>query len=99
MVENSQSYKWRDGMDGWMDGSPGGRGFRAPPTVLIILTSQMSCLGDTDSDGKDEVVIGAPYFRSNQVRFRIVLAMRNSQRDLSSNRVQCLSMQWTSTLS
>ena len=79
-----------------MDGSPGGRGFRAPPTVLIILTSQMSCLGDTDGDGKDELVIGAPYFKSNQVR--IVLALKNNQRDLLSNRVQCLSMPWTSTL-
>ena len=36
IVENTQSYKWMDGM-GWdgMDGSPGGPRYRAP-TVLII---------------------------------------------------------------
>jgi len=39
----------------------------------------MSCLGDTDGDGKDELVIGAPYFKSNQGAVFVYAMDVNSQ--------------------
>ena len=35
--------------------------------MLYYLFVQVTCLGDTDGDGKEEFAVGAPYFSSTEV--------------------------------